>query len=102
MGRQIHWEGAARRSWAEAPVQTQAVGPTEADPWVSSEVVGVAAAVVAVVFVEAVVVSGVDVAAETVVAAVVAVAVAAAVADVAPQGSASYVGAYDPGGTAHF
>jgi hypothetical protein len=102
VGRQIHWEGAARRSWAEAPVQTQAVGPTEADPWVSSEVVGVAAAVVVAAFVEAVVVSGVVVAAETVAAAAVAVVAAAAVAVAVPQGSASYVGAYDPGGTAHF
>jgi hypothetical protein len=80
------------------------VDPTEADPWVPSEVVGVAA-VVAAVFVVAVVVSGVVVEAETVavaVAAVVAVVAAAAVAVAAPQGSASYVGAYDPGETGHF
>ena len=121
MGRQTHWEGAARRAWAEAPVQTRAVDPMEADPWVSSEVVGIAAAVVAAAFVEAVVMTGVVVGAETVVvvaAAAVAVVVAAvavvaaavavvvvaavAVAVAAPQGSASYEGAYDPGGTGHF
>jgi len=56
--------------------------------------------VVAAVFVEAVVMLGVVVAAETVVAAAAAAAVAVAVA--APQGSASYVGAYDPGVTGHF
>ena len=69
---------------------------TEGDPWVPSEVVGVvaaAAAVAAAVFVETVEELGVVVAAEAVVAAAVAVA--------APQGSASYVGAYDPGGTGH-
>jgi hypothetical protein len=121
VGRQTHWEGAARRAWAEAPVQTRAVDPMEADPWVSSEVVGIAAAVVAAAF--AVVMTGVVVGAETVVvvaaaaaaAAVVAAAVAVvaaavavvvvaavAVAVAAPQGSASYEGAYDPGGTGHF
>jgi hypothetical protein len=69
---------------------------------VSSEVVGVVDVVV-VVSVEAVAVSGAVVADETVAAvavAVVAAAVAAAAA--APQGSASYVGVYDPGGTGHF
>lgn len=72
--------------------------PTEADPWVPSEVVGVAVAVVAAVFVEAVVMSRVVAAAET----AVAVVAAAVVAVAAPQGSASYVGAYDPGETVHF
>ena len=32
MGHQTRWGEAARRAWAEAPVQTQAVDPTEADP----------------------------------------------------------------------
>ena len=110
-GHQTHWKGAARRAWAEAPVQTQAVDPTEADPWVPSEVAGVAAAVVAAVFVGTVVVL-VVVGAETVavavavvavaVAAVVVVATAAVAVVAALQGSASYVGAYDPGATGHF
>lgn len=83
-----------------APVRTQAVDPTEAGPWVpSEEVVGVAAAVVAEMFVVAVVVSVVGTEA---VAAAVAVVAAAAVAVAAPQGPASYVGAYDPGGIDHF
>ena len=100
MGRQIHWDGAVRRPWAVAPVRTQVVDPTEADPWVPSEVVGVAAAVVAEMFVVAVVVSVVVVGTGAVAAAAVAVVAAAAVA--APQGSASYVGAYDPEGIDHF
>ena len=108
MGRRTHWEEVARRAWTEAPVQ--AVDLTEADPWVPSEVVvvAVAVAVVAVEFVAAVAVSGVVVVAEAVAPAVVVVAAAAAAAVVAaaaaaaPQGSASYVGACDPGVIGHF
>jgi hypothetical protein len=75
---------------------------------VPSEVVGFAAAAVAAVFVEVVVMTGVVVGAETVAVAVAAAdvavvaAVAVAVAVAAPQGSASYVGAYDLEGTGHF
>ncbi len=78
--------------------------PTEAGPWESSEVVAVAA-VVGAVFVEAVVMSKVVVGAViavVVVAAAAAVAVVAAAAVAAQQESASYVGAYDPGGIDHF
>jgi len=79
------------------------VDPTEAGPWESSEVVAVAA-VVGAVFVEAVVMSKVVVGAviAVVVAAAAAVAVVAAAAVAAQQESASYVGAYDPGGIDHF
>jgi hypothetical protein len=79
---------------------------------VPSEVVAVAAAVVAAVFVEAVVMTELVVEVETVVVVAVAVAVAvaaaggvagvAAVAVAAPQGSASYAGAYDLEGIGHF
>jgi hypothetical protein len=90
------------------------VDPTEAGQWESSEVDAVAA-VVAAVFVEAVVMSNVVVGVVTVVVVVVVVVVAVAVAAAAAaavvvavaavaaqQEWASYVGAYDLGGTDHF